>query len=206
MGAVAAPLQSAESVVEAMERTLETINAYRCKLYVLSIRDAVQEERVFDYAFHRPKVIRMRILEGKDRGSVLVYRDGKVQGHRGGWLAWAVRTYAPSHPEIVTVRGGRADQSDLLFIVEALRHAVDHHQLSLEGVEPRDGQACYRLALQGYTEPLDADTRAGRFWIEQERVVIGAYEIYDGTGRLIYQQRHEALELNPPLAEGAFNL
>lgn len=161
---------------------------------------------MFDYAFKRPRMIRMRVLDGKDRGSVLVYRDGKVRGHRGGLLSWIVLTREPSHPEVVTLRGGRVDQSDLLFIMEVLRNAVNEGQLRVDGTEQLQGRAHDRLSLLRHVKPLEDGADTGRFWIDPERLVVSQYELYDSEGRLIYRQAHEKLELNVPLPEGAFKL
>ena len=204
-GGSTAPERS-EEIVEALRRRLETLSTYRCELHSLSILGTRREERTLEYAFQRPKLIRMRVLAGKDRGSTVVYRDGHVRGHRGGWLKWVVRTYAPSHPEVVTIRGGRIDQSDLFFIGDALQNAARAGQLRFDGMESLNGRPQYRLALLQHVAPLEDDAAAGRIWIDREQSVVSQYELYDKAGRLIYRQAHEKLELNVPLAEEMFQL
>lgn len=204
--AIGASFDRVEQVVEAIGQRLATVSAYRCQLHTLSLSGTLREERVFDYAFQRPQAIRMRVIEGKDRGSVLVYRDGKVRGHRGGLLSWITLTYEPSHPEVVTIRGGRVDQSDLLFIMDVLRHAMSEGALRLNGMESLHGREHYRLDLLHHVDPLEHGAEKGRFWIDQERLVVSQYELYNQEGHLIYRQTHEKLQLNVPLSEEVFKL
>jgi outer membrane lipoprotein-sorting protein len=203
---VGALLDRVGQVVEATEQRLVSVSTYRCQLHTLSLLGTLREERVFDYAFQRPHVICMRVIEGKDRGSVLVYRDGKVRGHRGGWLSWITLTYEPSHSDVVTIRGGRVDQSDLLFITDVLQRAMSERALRLSGLEPLQGRAHYRLDLLHHVNPLEDGANKGRFWIDQERLVVSQYELYDKDGQLIYRQAHEKLQLNVPLPDKDFKL
>lgn len=114
-------------------------------------------------------------------------------------------TREPSHPEVVTLRGGRVDQSDLLFIMEVLRNAMQQGTLRVEGTEVINGRTSYRVDLSQHVDPLEKGAETGRFWIDAEQWVVSQYELYDHEGRLIYRQAHEKLELNVP-SEGAFNL
>lgn len=204
--AAAEPLHSAASVVGEVERHLETIQAYRCRLHSVSVLGAKQERRVLDYVFQRPNLIRMRVLQGPDRGSVAVYRDGRVRGHRGGLLSWIMLTYPPAHPEVTTIRGGRLDQSDALYLADVLRAALQAGALSLDGLQTRQGRTCYQLSALGHVEALDREAGTGRFWIDREQPFMSAFELYDEAGRLIYRQAHEQLELNPVLPEETFRL
>lgn len=148
----------------------------------------------------------MRVLKGPDLGSVLIYRDGKVRGHRGGLLSWIVLRYEPSNPEVRTIRGGRVDQSDLLFIMEVIRNGMNEGWLRIDGVEQLQGKAHYRLSLLRHVDPLEADADTASFWIDSQRFIVSQYELYARDGHLIYRQTHEELDLNIPLSEAVFKL
>ncbi len=203
--AVADP-QGAEQVVEKMERRFETISGYRCELHTISILKDLREERAFSYIFERPRSIRMRVLDGKDRGSVLIYKDGVVRGHRGGLFSWVVLTFRPSDSEVTTIRGGRVDQSDFLFIMDVLRSAVKEGKLRLEGTDFLMGNEHYRLALLHHVDPLEDGAVAGTFWVDSKNLVVSQYELYGKDSKLIYKQSHDQLELSAPLPIGPQNL
>ncbi len=200
-------LKSAEQAVEVMGHKLETVSRYRCKLHTVSISGSLQEERIIDYTFRRPRLIQMRILSGKNRGSALVYKNGVVRGHRGGLLSWIVLTFKPSDPDVTTIRGGRVDQSDFLFIMDVLRNAMKEGKLRLENTTGSlNGKEHYRLSLLQHVDPLEKGAEAGTFWIDSEDLVVSKYELYDKNGQLIYRQIHDQLELNAPLPDGQFKL
>src|SRR3989338_7478292 len=128
----------------------------------------------------------MRVIEGNDRGSVLVYKNGKVRVRRGGLISWVVLTYEPSDRDVVSVRGGRIDQSDLLFIMEVLRNAKRGKKIVLNRNELVHGKMYYRLDLLQHVEPLEAGASKGSFWVDSEDLVVSQYELYDLNGQLIY--------------------
>ena len=59
-------------------------------MHEFSIGGGRREERIINYYFKKPMMIRIDILDGNkalDKGSVGVYTGGeKVTGHRGGFL------------------------------------------------------------------------------------------------------------------------
>lgn len=195
-------LRNSAQIVKAIEHKLDAVSGYQCKLYTVSISGSLKEERIIDYAFKRPQLIRMRILSGKDRGSVLIYKDGIVRGHRGGLLSWITLTFKPSDPDVTTIRGGRVDQSDFLFIMDVLRNAAKEGKLRLEDTGPLNGRERYRLTLLQHVDPLESDAAGGAFWIDPENLMVSQYELYDKDGRLIYRQIHDHLELNVSLSDG----
>lgn len=194
--------QRAISVLKAAEAKLLNIQSYRCKLSTLCILGNEREERTCDYAFRRPKLIRMRILQGPDRGSILVYRDGRVVVRPGGLFGFLRRSFEPGHHRVTTIRGGRVDQTDFWFILELMKTGA--YVLQHEGQEIVRDNVVDVLELTRRTASADSDYQKGRFWVERDSGLVVKYELYDKEDKLAFRQIHEEVRINPNLPDEFF--
>lgn len=194
--------QRARSVLEAVETKLRNIQSYRCRLSTLCILDNKREERSYDYTFCRPKLIRMKILQGPDHGSTLVYREGRVVVRPGGLFSFLRQTFEPEHPRVTTIRGGRVDQTDFWFIVDLMK--AETCVLRYEGQEDVLGNVADVLELTRRAASSGGDYQKGRFWVERDSGLIVKYELYDKEDKLAFRQTHEEVQFNPGLLEDFF--
>ena len=194
--------QRARAVLETVEAKLHDVQSYRCTLSTLCILDNKREERSYEYAFHRPKSIHMKILRGPDQGSTLVYREGCVVVRPGGLFSFLRQTFEPGHPRVTTIRGGRVDQTDFWSIVDLMKTATCI--LRYEGQENVRGNVTDVLVLTQRTAFSSGDYQKGRFWVERDSGLIVKYELYDKEDELAFRQTHEEVQFNPGLPQYFF--
>ena len=84
-------LQKALARIEAVVKTL---SAYKCRLSTVCVLGKTVEKRVYNYYFSKPGLVRMEIIQGKDKGAVLVYKQGIVYARRFPWF-FALRFKTP---------------------------------------------------------------------------------------------------------------
>ncbi len=194
--------QRARSVLKTVETKLRDVQSYRCTLNTLCILNNEREERSYEYAFRRPKSIRMKILQGPDQGSTLVYREGRVVVRPGGLFRFLRQTFKPDRPRVTTIRGGRVDQTDFWFIVDLMK--TETYVLRYEGQESVRGNVADVLELTRRTASSGGDYQKGRFWVERDSGLIVKYELYDKEDKLAFRQTHEEVQLNPGWPEDFF--
>jgi outer membrane lipoprotein-sorting protein len=113
-----------DEILYSIERTYESIFDYQCRLEALSFLGKKREERIINFYFKKPKLIRMDVLKGNrpfDGGSVGVYAGGeKVTGQRGGALKGIILKLNKENPLATTIRGVTFDESDLETVLKNL--------------------------------------------------------------------------------------
>lgn len=104
-------------VYDSMRSRYEEIRDYQCRILEWCTDGSRVEERIINFYFKKPKLIRMDILQGSrpfDSGSVAVYLgSGKVSGHRGGLLKGIVLNVQKTSALATTIRGVAIDESDM---------------------------------------------------------------------------------------------
>jgi outer membrane lipoprotein-sorting protein len=161
------------------------IEDYQCRMHEFSIGDGRREERIINYYFKKPKLIRMDILDGNrpfDRGSVGVYTGGnKVSGHRGGILRDITLSISKDSPIATSVRGESIDRSDMLTVIERFEAHVKN---STVVVRERPSRIEFEFVPP---EPsLNDGISRDVIWIDREHLLIIRNERYEGS-KLVQQ-------------------
>ncbi len=180
-----------------IESRVQTLSAYKCRLSTVCVLGRTVEKRAYNYYFSRPGLVRMEIIEGKDKGAVLVYKQGIVYAKRFP-LFFALR-FRPQSRMVTTIRGGQVDQTDLGFILSILK--APGRKLSWKGKEESNGQTLEVIELRDEkTKP--GEPQKGIFWVRQDGFIL-KYELYDSENNLVFRQSHDNIQpevsLNPSL-------
>lgn len=189
-----------QKAIGRIESRVQTLSAYKCRLSTVCILGKIVEKRTYNYYFLKPGLIRMEIVEGKDKGAVLVYKQGIVYARRFPWF-FALR-FKPQSRMVTTIRGGQVDQTDLGFILSLLKNPG--YKLSWQGKEELSGQTLEIIELR------DEKARPGRpqkglFWVGQDGFIL-KYELYDADNSLVFQQCHDNIQLGVSFTSALFKL
>jgi outer membrane lipoprotein-sorting protein len=126
---------TAHDYLHAIKARYDLIEDYQCRMHEFSIGGGRREERIINYYFKKPKLIRMDILDGNkafDKGSVGVYTGGnKVTGHRGGIMKEIILSVRKNSALATSVRGETIDQSDMLTVIERMEYLLANGEVSL---------------------------------------------------------------------------
>ena len=77
-------LPGADEIVNRLCSNYDKLNNFRCELTKFERLGDKTDLRVYKYSFLKPRLIRMDIIKGKNKGCVAVYKDGKVYARNGG--------------------------------------------------------------------------------------------------------------------------
>lgn len=194
----------AKQILQEVSRAVSLIHNYRCQLSTICRLGDIEEKRIYNYAFQSPKFIRMEIIEGEDRGTILVYRNGFVRARRGGSLSFFTLTFKPSDKAVTALRRGQVDQTDFGFIVSLLLDPAKkvfwkNKDIFLD--QEADVLELLEIKPVGSGEPV-----RGFFWIAQDTKLILKYELYGKDNNLLFQQIHKNIQLNINFPKNYFNL
>jgi hypothetical protein len=109
---------------ERIQQRYETINDYQCRIDTFCTNGRSNEQRILNFYFKRPRLIRVDLLWGNmpfDNGSVGVYKGGDtITGHRGGILSSIVMTIPKKSAMATTLRGEAFDEIDMEAVLDKL--------------------------------------------------------------------------------------
>lgn len=189
-----------QKAIGRIESRVQTLSAYKCRLSTVCVLGKTVEKRIYNYYFLRPGLIRMEIVEGKDKGAVLVYKQGIVYAKRFPWF-FALR-FKPQSRMVTTIRGGQVDQTDLGFILSILKEPG--RKLSWQGKEELNGQTLEIIELsEGKAGP--GGPQKGLFWVGQDGFIL-KYELYDSENNLLFRQSHDNIQLEVSFSPSLFKL
>jgi outer membrane lipoprotein-sorting protein len=175
----------ADRYLELIEARYSLIDDYQCRMREFSIGNGRREERIINYFFKKPKLIRMDILDGNrtfDRGSVGVYTGGdKVSGHRGGIMKDITLSISKNSALATSVRGETIDQSDMLTVIERFAYHVKNSTITVRE-KPSHIEFVFVPAEPSLNDGISRDI----IWIDREILLVIRNERYEGN-KLVQQ-------------------
>jgi hypothetical protein len=117
----AAPLSPAGVAVRLQSR-FEQLTDYNCLLKTETHAGSKVETATFHLWYRRPGLLRLRVLQGRRKGSELVLAaDGTLHGRRGGLLKPFSRRLSRTDPSLRSLRGQPAWELDFGSFLRAMR-------------------------------------------------------------------------------------
>ena len=73
-----------QDLINAMRRRFEELNDYQCENLTTKYKNTQPKIEGHNFFFKKPKLIRLEVTAGSDKGAVAVYnKKGKVRAHAG---------------------------------------------------------------------------------------------------------------------------
>jgi len=202
------------AVLDGMQkRWTETID-YQCRFETQSSNGEATREVVLAYFYRQPAKIRMEVLEGPYRGSLLLYNRAvaprQVRVLAGNPLVAFLQRmlygefFAVDHKWVVDLRGNGIHESDWAHFIASHRQYVDQGTSRFVGAEMLDGRRTYRYQLRLDSPGAEAAIREEHVWVDAESYFPVQYVQYDGAGRLARHARVSDLQFNTGLAANLF--
>jgi hypothetical protein len=194
---------SPEVYLDMIKARYRLIDDYQCRMEEFSIKDGRREERIMNYYFKKPKLIRIDILQGNrafDRGSVGVYRGGdKVSGHRGGIMKDITLNISKDSPLATSIRGESIDRSDMATVIERF----EYHVKNSTAVTSETASHLEFEFMPADPSLIDGITK-DIIWVDRELMLITRSERYEGN-KLVQQVVWSGYILNAGLPVELFD-
>ena len=193
-----------DEVIASILQNYESVVDYQCRLTVLSYLGNKREERIINFYFKKPKLIRMDILKGTrpgDSGSIGVYKGGdKVAGRRGGLLSGIVIKVSKDNPLVTTIRGVGLHESDLETVFDQLAFYKAKGR-----IEFRDAGSSYVFTCTTRNPAENEGISKDLVWIDSKNFLITRNERYEGD-RLVQAASWGEYIVNAGLPEELFDV
>jgi hypothetical protein len=184
LAAQSAPSLSPDNVANSLQSRFERLTDYDCLLKTETHAGSKIEAMTFHLWYRRPGLLRLRVLQGRHKGSELVLGpDGTLRGRRGGLLKPFTRRLSRNDPSLRSLRGQPAWELDFGSFLRAMRErmalpgstAVVHVPTATES----------HLLLEVRYPPEGSDRFLRDLWaVDEGEWLLASGDVFDGETRV----------------------
>jgi hypothetical protein len=109
----------APSAWDAFARACSGLSGYTARVTAFERSGDRAQTLIIDYAFHKPENVTGRILDGPNRGAILVWDGGPtMRAHLGSGMLYGLAKTLPLHdPSATSVRGSSIDELAFPYVL-----------------------------------------------------------------------------------------
>lgn len=188
-------------------RQFEQLRDYKCLYESTSSKGERTENFLYKLFFSKPKSVRMEIIRGRSRGTILLLDPvrNKVRLRIGsGLLASLVLTLSPDSKRVVDLNGHGIDHAAWGWFLDQHRERLDYFDSSSLGDETVDGRTARVFELVSKDIVQTRSIGREKIWIDPEWDVIVRYQVFDPKDKLIQAAVFSRIVLNPGLDKNLF--
>jgi len=190
-------------VAARLQQRFNQITDYECVMKTETRAGSKVETATFHVWFRKPALFRLRVLQGRQRGSELVVpADGTLRGRRGGLLRAFSRRLNRSDPSLRSLRGQPAWELDMGSFLRAIRDRMAQQGSS---AELRAGPGDHRLLLEVRYRPSGGGGPLRDVWsLDDQNWLLVSGDVFEGTQRVDHFEISD-LKIDRGLAESFFH-
>lgn len=197
--------QSAQEILAKTQETWKGIRDYRCQMQSNNRLGQEKDLKKIDFAFKREHQVRMEVLDGKSKGSVLTRNDsGRIKGKKGGILGVVAVTLDETDERILNLRGRKFYEADWGTVIEEFSGRVGGGwTVEVQGEEEVSGSSCYVVVATG----RETGSRISKdvLCVDKQRNLVLRRKQYEGED-LVNEVVWWDIQTNPGLSDELFNL
>ena len=202
------------SVLAGMRTTLAATTDYRCRLHTWSSNGDESRAVVLTYFYRHEAKIRMEVLEGPYRESLLIYnreidpdRVRVIAGNR--FVAFLQRMlygefFAVDHEWVVDLRGNGIHESDWAHFISEHERYLNMGTSQFVREERLNGRKAYLFKLISHQPEKSMRIKQEDVWVDAEWFFPMKYLQYDSKGDLIRETVVTDLAFNTGIDERLF--
>ncbi|MEN3044918.1 MAG: hypothetical protein ABDH37_06880 [Candidatus Hydrothermales bacterium] len=195
-------------IIKECEKKWESVNTYTCIYESYQKKDNEEDKRKYFVEFKKPLWIRLKVLEGKNKNSEVLYNPEKniVRGRKSGMLRGIVLTLNPDDKRVISLRGFRVYHAG---IGEIYRRMFEYYKKGypskILGTFKEKGFEGYKIEFE-VKEPSEFFGCAREvFWIRNDFIPYKC-EQWDEKGEYVLYSEFLEVNLNVKIEEERFNL
>lgn len=194
-----------EDILIKMKERFEQIETYQCLFEAFTAKGEKTKVVISRYFFKKPKMVRMEILKGKHKGTVLLYKPHKVRLKLGkGILSLFSFTLEPEDKRLIDLRGHGLHQSDWGWYIDQHIPLLELTDSTFSGEETVDGRNTLVYMLSSKDPEKTKFITKETLWVDKEEFIPVKYVQYDSEGIIIQSSRHRDIEINIDLKDDLF--
>jgi outer membrane lipoprotein-sorting protein len=196
---LAAGGQRAGELIDEIQAHLAHCQDYQYDVTSYERQGNQQEERSYRFFVKGAHLVRIRVLEGRGKGSEAVMdAQGRVRARKGGLLKPFVRTLRPDDPRMCSLRGTPFWEAACSNFLKALRIRVTQSGTECE-LGPEPDQPALMLLVVHRPGALRE-----RYWIDPQGMHLVKGEVFEG-GLLVHRFVISDIRENVGLSDAYFS-
>jgi outer membrane lipoprotein-sorting protein len=197
-----------DSVVNLFGEAWEKLDSYQCMIESETTFGDEKKHRRAEYAFKKPRWIRMKIVGGNNKGAQVAYNPStrKVSACKGGVLSLIKITADPGDKLVTSKKGSRIDESHWGARVKGGSCMLRPCEQTLIGEEVFEGQETWVVERTTSKPKSNKGISAERFWIDRKRHIPVKFEERDEDGVLVYRAVYRKIRIDTGIDSTFFKL
>lgn len=197
--------QAIKNIFKELQEKFKKIDDYQCILETFVAKDDKSDKRIYNYYFKKDKQIRMEIVEGEDKGTHLIYNEGKVKVKPGcGLSSLFTFTFTPDDKSICDLRGFGVHQSDWGTFIEEHLTYLKKYTGKIGGKEEVEKKEAMVIEIKSKKPEDTMSVAQEKIWIDTKEKIILKFEQYDQAGKLIRSNYFKDIKMNQGLKDELF--
>lgn len=161
-----------------------------------------------EYKFKKPKWIFIKIINGKHKGSKVVYNPNtnKIHACKGGVLSFIKITTNPSDKKVLSIRGDRIDESHWGTIFEEGDSTLKLYEQKFVGEEIFEERETWVIEFIANKSETNRNIIKKKFWIDKKLHLPIIFEEWDKNNVLVQQAIYRKIKIDNGIGLDAFKL
>jgi len=172
-----------DSLIAAIDKDWRLVKDCSCTMEAHIRKGNVEQDRISEYIFKKPKWIRMKIIEGDNAGAEVMFDpyENEVTARASGILGIFPISFSPENSRVRSIRGHRLDENYLGFV-------IDRWKSFLEIGEPKcsENDSLITLEFSGMDTLKNYGAFSEKLFIGKNPILILGFEQYSIDGILIH--------------------
>ncbi len=195
---------SYEEILQRVLSFYRNFQSFYCILEVYNKAGNTEENITYEYYFQKPDKLRLEVLEGKDKGTTIVYQNNRIRYKKGGVLSFIPLSLNIDDPIVLSIRKGRINELTFDYILDMLS------KYKPQSIKEANifGYSCYVIEI-GESKDRLYNYSMQRIYIEKHTFVpiqLEQYENINGQNELVHKRVYKNFKINPPIDERIFNI
>lgn len=188
-----------------MKERCEKIKTYRCLFEQFTARGEKTKEVVCDYFFKAPGMVRMEILKGKHKGTIMLYKPHKVRLKLGRTLlSLFTFSFKPEHAWVTDLMGYGMHQSHWVWYIDQHIQTIELAEAKFSGEERAAGRDTIKYTIISKDPQKTKGIAKEILWIDKQEFFPLKYVQYDKKGKIMMSVLHKNIKLNLALDNELF--
>ena len=188
-----------------MKERFEKLETYQCFFQVFTAKGEKTKTVTARYYFKQPKMVRMELLEGRQEGTILLYKPHRVRLKPGkGVLSIFHFVLEPENDMLVDLRGYGIHETDWGYYIDQHLQRLEITSSRFAGEEDVEGRQTLVFELISQFPERSNDVAKEVLWIDKEELIPLKYVHYDTSGMLVLSAQFKDIKIDAEFEDWLF--
>lgn len=192
-------------ILTRMKERFEKLETYQCFFQVFTAKGEKTKTVTARYYFKQPKTVRMELLEGSQKGTILLYKPHRVRLKPGkGLFSIFHFVLEPENDMLVDLRGYGIHETDWGYYIDQHLQRLEITSSQFAGEENVEGRQTLVFELISQYPERSNDVAKEVLWVDKEELIPLKYVHYDTSGMLVLSAQFKDIKIDVEFEDSFF--